>query len=297
MTIIDLLISSPMFFIALIVMFTLLIGSFLNVVIHRLPIMLDREWRQQSQELLATTSLVPADKPLPEKYNIVAPRSACPSCGKQITALQNIPVLSWILLKRKCANCKAPISIRYPIIETITAVLSVVVALKFGVTAQTAAVLVLTWALIALSVIDFDHQLLPDQITMPLLWLGLLLTVVKALPVSSEEAIIGAIAGYLSLWSVYHLFKLVTGKEGMGYGDFKLLAALGAWMGWKMLPVIILFSAFTGAIVGIALIVLRGRDRNIPIPFGPYLAAAGWIAMLWGNDITGAYLQMVHVTP
>ncbi len=295
MTILDLFSTSPAWFITTLVIFTLLIGSFLNVVIYRLPIMLDRDWRMQSQELLATPSLTSADKPLPPKYNIMVPRSACPHCGKQITALQNIPLISWLLLKGKCANCKARISIRYPIIEACTALLSVIVALKFGFTLHTAAVLILTWCLIALSVIDFDHQILPDQITLPLLWLGLLLSVFKVLPISTSDVIVGAALGYLSLWLVYHLFKLATGKEGMGYGDFKLLAALGAWMGWKLLSVIILFSALTGAIVGIALIVLRGRDRNIPIPFGPYLAAAGWIAMLWGNDITDAYLRMIHV--
>ncbi|MES1195872.1 MAG: A24 family peptidase, partial [Steroidobacter sp.] len=257
----------------------------------------DREWRKQSQELLATPSITPTDKALPEKYNIVAPRSACPNCGAQITAAQNIPVISWLALKGKCANCKVPISARYPIVEACTALLSVIVALKFGFTLQTAAVLVLTWCLIALSMIDFDHQILPDQITLPLLWIGLLLSAAneQVLGVNMHDAIIGAATGYLSLWLVYHAYKLVTGKEGMGYGDFKLLAALGAWMGWKMLPVIILFSSFTGAVIGIALILFRGRDHNIPIPFGPYLAAAGWIAMLWGNNIVNGYLGMLHV--
>jgi len=294
MNIIELFTTSSGWFIATVVIFTLLIGSFLNVVIHRLPIMLDREWRKQSQELLASPSV--ATEKLPEKYNIVVPRSACPHCGKQITALQNVPVMSWIILRGKCANCKAPISMRYPIIEALTALLSVAVALRFGVSLQTAAVLLLTWSLIALSIIDFDHQILPDQITLPLMWLGLLLSALKSsvLSVNVHDAIFGAAFGYLSLWLVYHAYKFLTGKEGMGYGDFKLLAALGAWMGWKMLPVIILFSSFTGAVIGIALIVFRGRDHNIPIPFGPYLAAAGWVAMLWGNDIVNGYLGMLH---
>ena len=297
MNIIDLFANSPAWVITTLAIFTLLIGSFLNVVIHRLPIMLNRDWRKQSQELLASPSIVPSDKTLPEKYNIVVPRSACPNCGAQITALQNIPVASWLLLKGRCAKCQTKISVRYPVVEASTALLSVVVALRFGFTLQTAAVLVLTWSLLALSLIDVDHQILPDQITIPLLWLGLLLSAISSsiLHVSMRDAILGAASGYLSLWLVYHLFKLVTGKEGMGYGDFKLLAALGAWMGWKMLPVIILFSSFTGAVIGIALILFRGRDHNIPIPFGPYLAAAGWIAMLWGNDIVGAYLGVIHV--
>ncbi|HVY23040.1 MAG TPA: A24 family peptidase [Steroidobacteraceae bacterium] len=297
MNIVDLFATSPAWFITTLVIFTLLIGSFLNVVIHRLPIMLDRDWRKQSQELLASPSIVPSGKALPEKYNIVVPRSACPNCGTQITALQNIPVISWLLLKGRCAKCQTKISVRYPLVEATTALLSVIVTLKLGFTVQTAAALVLTWSLLALSLIDFDHQILPDQITLPLLWVGLLLAAIDSniLHVTMHDAIFGAAFGYLSLWLVYHIFKLVTGKEGMGYGDFKLLAALGAWMGWKMLPVIILFSSFSGAVIGIALILFRGRDHNIPIPFGPYLAAAGWIAMLWGNDIVGAYMGMLHV--
>lgn len=297
MNLVELFIASPLLFVFTVALFTLLIGSFLNVVIHRLPIMLDREWRKQSQELLATPSLTSPEKPLPEKYNLVVPRSACPRCGTQITALQNIPVISWLLLKGKCANCKTPISARYPVIEACTALLSIAVALKFGSSLQTVAVLVLTWCLIALSVIDFDHQILPDQITMPLMWIGLLFSAINSqvLGISMHDAIIGAAFGYVSLWSVYKLYKLATGKEGMGYGDFKLLAALGAWMGWKMLPVVILFSSFTGAVIGIGLILIKGRDHNIPIPFGPYLAAAGWIAMLWGNDIVAMYLRLLHV--
>jgi leader peptidase (prepilin peptidase)/N-methyltransferase len=213
-----------------------------------------------------------------------------------ITASQNIPVVSYLLLKGKCAKCGAKISPRYPIVELITAILSALVAWKFGVTWFTGAALVLTWVLIALTFIDFDTQLLPDNMTLPLMWLGLLISLAATvpeigLPVDTRSSIIGAVAGYVSLWSVYHLFKLITGKEGMGYGDFKLFAALGAWLGWQMLPLIILLSAFTGAVVGITLIVARGRDKNIPIPFGPYLAAAGWIALMWGDSLVSSYMR------
>jgi len=297
MEIINLLASSQTLFVVLVGAFSLLIGSFLNVVIYRLPIMMDREWRQQAREILAEDpTKSAADKNPQPKFNLVVPRSACPHCHAQITALQNIPVISYLVLGGKCASCKAKISVRYPIIEFATAVLSVVVAAKFGFTWFTAAALMMTWCLVALSVIDFDHQLLPDQITLPLVWIGLLLSLF-ATPDSPfapdmRSAIIGGAAGYLSLWSVYWLFKLLTGKEGMGYGDFKLLAAFGTWLGWQPLLLIVLLSAFAGAIIGIGLIVLRGRDRNIPIPYGPYLAIAGWIAMLWGNQIIGAYMSM-----
>lgn len=298
--------------VGLVFVFSLLIGSFLNVVIHRLPIMLEREWRAQAIEILSTPPKSPLhgeDVELKRKqqtdgrsarhetpYNIVAPRSACPGCGAPIKASQNIPLISYLLLKGKCANCGTKISARYPVVEFGTAILSALVAWKFGVVWYTAAALVLTWTLIALSAIDIDHQLLPDNITIPLVWLGLLLSLAATipdigLPVDTRSSIIGAVAGYLSLWGVYHAFRLLTGKEGMGYGDFKLFAALGAWLGWQKLPLIILLSAFTGAVIGIALIVLRGRDRNIPIPFGPYLAAAGWIALMWGDELVGSYLR------
>jgi len=278
---------------------SLLVGSFLNVVIHRLPIMLDRQWRAQAREMLtAPDSPAPPTErePLGERYDLIVPRSACPHCGAPILAHQNIPVISWLLLGGKCASCKARISPRYPIVELATALLSTAVVWKFGFHWQSVAALFLTWALVALTVIDFDHQILPDVITIPLLWLGLLASLVwqpgliPPIPTDPISAILGAAAGYLSLWSVYWAFKLLTGKEGMGYGDFKLFGALGAWMGWQMLPLILLLSAFTGALVGITLIVARGRDRNIPIPFGPYLAAAGWIAMMWGPQIVGGYL-------
>ena len=240
----------------------------------------------------------PPPPPSPAPYNLVTPRSTCPHCNAAIKAHQNIPLLSYLLLGGKCANCKGRISARYPIVELVTALLSAAVAWHFGWHWQTVAALSFTWALVALTVIDLDHQILPDVVTLPLLWLGLLLSLAwhpgltPPMPVDPRSAIVGAAAGYLSLWLVYWAFKLATGKEGMGYGDFKLFGAFGAWMGWQMLPLIILLSAFTGAVVGIALIVLRGRDRSIPIPFGPYLAAAGWIALMWGPQIVGGYLSL-----
>jgi len=301
MTISELYATEPVWLIGSVFVLSLLIGSFLNVVIHRMPIMMEREWRQQAEEILAQrdAGLKPDLQDVaipPSKYNLVVPRSACPSCGAQITALQNIPVVSWLFLRGKCASCAATISIRYPIVELATALLSAVVAWRFGFTPHMAAALVMTWMLIGMSMIDIDHQLLPDDMTLPLMWLGLLLSLFNGavLPTTPTDAIIGAIAGYLSLWLVYHAFKALTGKEGMGYGDFKLLAALGAWLGWQQLPLIILLSACVGAIIGISLIVIRGRDRNLPIPFGPYLAAAGWIAMLWGDQIVAAYLHSLQ---
>lgn len=290
----------PTVWIGTIFILGLLVGSFLNVVIHRVPVMLEREWKAQAEEILRSSDAdsAPTEARTPKpKYNLIVPRSACPKCQAPITALQNIPVISWVVLRGKCANCAAAISARYPIVELSTAILSAAVAWKFGVHWYTAAALFFTWMLIAMSGVDFDTTLLPDNMTLLLLWVGLLLSVVGTapaigLPVDMKSSIIGAVAGYLSLWSVYHLFKLLTGKEGMGYGDFKLFGALGAWLGWQSLPLIILLSAFTGAIVGIALIVVRGRDRNIPIPFGPYLAAAGWIALMWGDELIGTYLRV-----
>jgi leader peptidase (prepilin peptidase)/N-methyltransferase len=302
--------TSPAMWTVLIFVIGLLIGSFLNVVIHRVPIMLEREWRSQAEQLLATNAegsaglppaLTPAT-PTQPPYNLIVPRSACPGCGKMITAAQNVPVISWLLLKGKCANCGVKISVRYPIVELSTAILSAAVAWKFGFVWYTGAALVLTWMLIALTVIDIDHQLLPDNMTLPLMWIGLLLSLsgtlpAIGLPVDPRSSIIGAVAGYLSLWSVYHAFRLLTGKEGMGYGDFKLFAAFGAWFGWQMLPLIILLSAFSGAVIGIAMIVVRGRDRNIPIPFGPYLAVAGWIALMWGDRLVASYLRASGLAP
>jgi leader peptidase (prepilin peptidase) / N-methyltransferase len=297
--------ESPALLIGSAFLLSLLVGSFLNVVIHRLPVMLDRQWRTQAEEMLAEAGAAapkpqadPASAAPPATYNLVTPRSACPHCGAAIRAHQNIPLVSWLLLGGKCASCKARISPRYPIVELATALLSAAVVWRFGYHWQSVAALFVTWALVALTVIDLDHQILPDVITLPLLWLGLLASLAwhaglaPPLPTDPRSAILGAVAGYLSLWSVYWAFKLLTGKEGMGYGDFKLFGALGAWMGWQMLPLVLLLSAFTGAVVGIALIVARGRDRNIPIPFGPYLAAAGWIALMWGPQIVGGYMSL-----
>ena len=329
-------------------MFSLLVGSFLNVVIHRLPIMLDRRWRADAREMLADEAPTPANSTqtteafdtaessmvedavdpagargtadasdvtdtadaagvaafanpptpvTPERYDLVHPRSACPHCGAPIRAHQNIPVLSWLALGGRCANCRAPISARYPLVELGTALLSAAVVWRYGWDWTAVAALLVTWSLVALAMIDLDHQLLPDAITLPLMWLGLLASVAWApgpslsIPVDPWSAIAGAVAGYLVLWSVYWVFKLLTGKEGMGYGDFKLLAALGAWMGWQMLPLVLLLAACSGAVIGIAMIVAGGRDRSAPMPFGPYLAAAGWLALMWGPELMGSALH------
>jgi leader peptidase (prepilin peptidase)/N-methyltransferase len=264
----------------------LMVGSFLNVVIHRLPKMMELGWQQQCAELRGEQ---PAETP---RYNLVVPGSACPHCGHKIGALENIPVISYLLLRGKCKDCGARISPRYPIIEAVSGVLSAYAAWHFGFGWAAAGALLLVWALLALTAIDFDTQLLPDDITLPLLWIGLLLNSFGTYT-NLHSAVLGAIFGYLSLWSVYWLFKLATGKEGMGYGDFKLLAALGAWLGWQMLPLIILSSSFVGAAVGIALIVATRHGRNIPIPFGPYLAGGGLIALFWGQTLTQGYLQLL----
>ncbi len=266
----------------------LCVGSFLNVVIYRLPKMMEQDWLAQCAELRGE-----AAPDQGEALSLAKPRSRCPSCGHQITALENIPLLSYLLiLKGKCSGCGTRISPRYPVIELMTGLLSAYAAWHFGPTIQTIGALALLWALIALSAIDLDTQLLPDSITLPLLWLGLAFNLWSAFA-DLPTAVIGAMAGYLSLWSVFWLFKLATGKEGMGYGDFKLLAALGAWLGWQMLPAIILLSSIVGAIVGIALIVAARRGRNVPIPFGPYLAAAGVIALFWGQRITQGYFGLI----
>ncbi|MFA4968916.1 MAG: A24 family peptidase [Sulfuritalea sp.] len=261
----------------------LMIGSFLNVVIHRLPIMMERDWAAQCAELKGEAP--PACEPL----SLARPRSRCPRCGHSITALENIPVISWLVLRGKCKGCAAPISFRYPLVEALTGLLFAYAAWHFGFTAAGLGALVLLAALVALTGIDFDTQLLPDDITLPLLWLGLALNAFGVYT-DLKSAVIGAMAGYLSLWAVYWAFKLVTGKEGMGYGDFKLLAALGAWLGWQMLPLTVLLSSLVGAVVGIGLMVFARHGRNVPIPFGPYLAAAGAIALLWGKPLTRAYL-------
>ncbi len=279
-----LLAENPPVFVAVTAVLGLLVGSFLNVVIYRLPVMLNRSWQDQCAELSGGETAI-AQAP----FNLVTPGSTCPRCGHRIRAWENIPVVSYLIQRGRCTACGGAISVRYPIIEAVTAVLTAAVAWHFGFGMQAFAAMLLTWALIALTMIDFDHQLLPDDITLPFLWLGLLLSL-QGVFVDTPTALIGAMAGYLSLWSVYHVFRLLTGKEGMGYGDFKLLALLGAWLGWQMLPLIILLSSLVGAVVGITLILLRGHDRNIPIPFGPYLAAAGWLTLLWGRELTDLYL-------
>ena len=285
--------QSPEIFVAVAFVFALLIGSFLNVVIYRLPLMMQREWRQQCAELQDTPAPQIPDAP----FNLVVPRSACPSCGAPINAWQNIPIISYLLLRGRCAGCRQKIPTRYPLVELLTAVLAAICAWQFGFSWEALLAIGLSCTLVAISMIDYDHQLIPDSIVVPLVWVGLAMSLLHPMPgqslfVSPSDSILGAMVGYLSLWSVYQLFKLATGKEGMGYGDFKLLAALGAWLGLEAVPIIILMSAVVGALAGIALIVLRGRDRQLPIPFGPYLAAAGWITMLVGVDtIKNAYLD------
>ncbi len=262
----------------------LVLGSFLNVVIHRLPRMLEREWREQCRQLHGR----PNDPGDEAPFNLMVPRSRCPDCGHPISALENIPVLSYLLLRGRCSACGTHISARYPLVELLTAALSAAVAWRFGPTWQTLAALALTWALISLSMIDLEHQILPDNITLPFLWLGLTLSLF-GLFTNTRSSIIGALAGYLSLWTVYKLFKAATGKEGMGYGDFKLLALLGAWLGWRSVPLIILLSSVVGASAGIAMLAGGRHTRGQPIPFGPYLAAAGWLALLFGAPILDAY--------
>jgi leader peptidase (prepilin peptidase)/N-methyltransferase len=264
----------------------LLVGSFLNVVIHRLPKMMERDWHGQCAELRGE------DVSESEALSLVKPRSRCPNCGHAITALENIPILSWLFLRGRCSDCRSPISARYPIVEALTGALSAFAAIHFGFGWTAAGAIVLIWCLIALTFIDFDTQLLPDSITLPLLWAGLLINLSGTFT-DLPSAVLGAVIGYLSLWSVYWGFKLTTGKEGMGYGDFKLLAALGAWLGWQMLPLVILLSSLVGAVVGIALIVLAKQGRNVPIPFGPYLAAAGLLALFWGKELTQSYLRLM----
>jgi leader peptidase (prepilin peptidase) / N-methyltransferase len=294
---IDLWRGSPGLFAASAGLLGLLVGSFLNVVIYRLPKIMEAEWRAQCAELAATDAATP---PAPAvTYNLVTPRSACPSCGAPITALQNIPVISWLVLRGRCARCRAPISARYPLVELATAVLSAAAAWRFGFGWEGAAALVITWTLVALTGIDLDTQLLPDSLTLPLLWLGLLAAAylgrgAATVPVDLTSAVLGAAFGYLSLWSVYHLFRLATGKEGMGYGDFKLFAALGAWLGWQMLLPVILLSAASGAILGVLLIVLRRRERDVPIPFGPYLAVAGWLVMMWPHELIAPWWRLAR---
>jgi leader peptidase (prepilin peptidase) / N-methyltransferase len=282
MTVFKMLDASPEVFIALAILLGLTVGSFLNVAIYRLPKMLEAQWQVQCAELRGETAR--EDAP----YNLLAPRSRCPHCGHFLSALQNIPVLSFLVLKGRCAHCRHSISWRYPVIEALTAILSAFVAWRYGVSLTTLAALVFCWALVVLIFIDLDTQLLPDSITLPLLWIGLIVNLGGTF-IDLPSAVIGAVAGYLALWLVYWAFKLVTGKEGMGYGDFKLLAALGAWLGWQILPLVILLSSMVGAAVGILLIAFGRHGKSVPIPFGPYLASAGLLALFWGPALMQKY--------
>ena len=294
MTFISVLQAYPLLGSACTLILGLLVGSFLNVVIYRVPKMMERDWQNQCHEFLANdgnVATLPSNNEKQEPFNLMVPASTCPHCGHKIRAWENVPIVSFLYLRGKCSNCKSNISARYPTIELATGLLSVAVIYYIGINWSGLAALVLTWSLFALTMIDIDTYLLPDDITLPLLWLGLIVNSFS-LFTDLPSALWGAVAGYISLWSVYKLFKLLTGKEGMGYGDFKLLAALGAWMGWQMLPQIILLSSLVGAVIGISMIVIRGRDKNIPIPFGPYLAIAGWIAFAWGDTINQSYLKL-----
>ena len=293
---IDLLKQDLAFFVVTIFLLGLLVGSFLNVVIYRLPVIFKREWRRDCCNYLeenykATIQLNTGNEPA-EPFNLIKPDSTCPNCGHKIRSWENIPVISYLFLKAKCSNCKTPISFRYPFIELLSASLAALCAWHFGFSLAGFSAILLSWALISLAMIDYDTQYLPDQITLPFLWLGLILNLNNTFT-DIESAIIGTVAGYLTLWSVHHLFKLITKKEGMGYGDFKLLALLGAWMGWQVLPAIIILSSLVGSIIGITLILFKKHRREIPIPFGPYLAIAGWIALLWGNEINQYYINWI----
>lgn len=286
--------NNPAFLIGVVFFLGLIFGSFFNVVIYRAPLMMQREWLDNTRDFIKELygSLPEALEKNPEQFkegsfNLITPNSTCPKCGHEIRWYENIPLVSYLYLRGNCSNCKTRISLRYPIVELVTGLFSAFIAYEMGFGWSMVAMLVFTWSLICLTMIDFDHQLLPDQITLPLLWLGLILNM-QGMFTDIQSALIGAIAGYLSLWSVYWAFKLLTGKEGMGYGDFKLLAALGAWMGWQSLPLIILLSSVVGSVIGISFILIQGRDKNVPIAFGPYLAIAGWIAFFWGDEIISA---------
>ena len=282
--------SQLWFYLLTVGLVSLCVGSFLNVVIYRLPLMMQREWQTECRVLLAD-DLKPTKAANTEAaFNLVKPNSTCPKCKTAIKPWQNIPVISWLLLKGRCASCSNPISIRYPIVEMLTAILSLIVAYTFGATEQALLYILITWVLVALTFIDIDHMLLPDQLTLPLVWLALI-AAVMGITISPTDAIIGAACGYLSLWSVFWLFKLITGKEGMGYGDFKLLAVFGALLGWQSLLTIILLSSVVGAVIGIALLSIQGKDKATPIPFGPYLAIAGWVTLLWGSQLQAFYFN------
>ncbi len=285
--------SQQWFYLTTVGLISLCVGSFLNVVIYRLPLMMQREWQSECRLLLEDElTAKPTQASNSEPFNLVKPNSTCPKCKTAIKPWQNIPIISWIVLKGKCANCSNPISARYPIVEAITALLSLVIAYSFGATEHALLYIFVTWILVALTFIDIDHMLLPDQLTLPLVWLALI-AAVMGITISPGDAIVGAACGYLSLWSVFWLFKLLTGKEGMGYGDFKLLAVFGALLGWQSLLTIILLSSVVGAIIGIALLSIQGKDKATPIPFGPYLAIAGWITLLWGAQIQAAYFNLI----
>lgn len=284
MSALELLIETPVLLYTTVGLFALAVGSFLNVVIHRLPLMMEQAWRREC------TDLAGEEAPVAERLSLALPGSRCPHCGHALKARENIPLLSYLFLRGRCSACAKPIGARYPLVEAGTALLSLLVVWHFGVTWEAAAALILTWGLIVLAGIDIDTQLLPDSITLPLLWLGLLLSLAGGFA-SPRDAILGAALGYLFLWTIYQVFKLITGREGMGYGDFKLFALFGAWLGWQALPMILILSSVVGAIIGLALLTRRGQDRHTPLPFGPYLAAAGWLALLWGDSLNGAYLQ------
>lgn len=283
----DFLASQPLAYLIGALLLGLIVGSFLNVLVHRLPIMLDRQWRDEAREVLELPT------PPTPRFDLFLPASHCPHCRHRIRAWENVPLLSYLALRGRCSSCKAPISARYPLVELASGLLALFAAWHFGFSASAAALMVLSWGLLALSLIDIEHQLLPDSLVLPLLWLGLIVNAFE-LFVPLDEALWGAVFGYLSLWSVYWLFKLVTGKEGMGYGDFKLLAMLGAWGGWTILPLTLVLSSLVGAVIGLVLLRLRRQQASTPIPFGPYLAIAGWIALLWGGQITTFYLRLGH---
>ena len=285
--------SNQTFFFGVTFIFSLMIGSFLNVVIFRLPKMLEQGWKKECREFLADELAKPKSQNEEELITLSTPSSTCPSCQHKIRFYENIPVISWLVLRGKCSQCRSKISLRYPLVELTTAILSVVIAAHFGVTLTTLLLLILTWGLVCLTLIDFDHMLLPDQITLPLLWLGLLVNLNGAI-VPLNDSVIGAVAGYMSLFSIFWLFKLITGKEGMGHGDFKLVAVFGAWIGWQLLPLLILMASAVGAIIGISMMMFKNHQREQAIPFGPYLAIVGWITLLWGNGIWAWYLSYLY---
>lgn len=285
--------SNQTFFFGVTFIFSLMIGSFLNVVIFRLPKMLEQGWKKECREFLADELAKPTSQNEEELITLSTPSSTCPSCQHKIRFYENIPVISWLVLRGKCSQCRSKISLRYPLVELTTAILSVVIAAHFGVTLTTLFLLILTWGLVCLTLIDFDHMLLPDQITLPLLWLGLLVNLNGAI-VPLNDSVIGAVTGYMSLFIIFWLFKLITGKEGMGHGDFKLVAVFGAWIGWQLLPLLILMASAVGAVIGISMMMFKNHQREQAIPFGPYLAIAGWITLLWGNGIWAWYLSYLY---